>query len=72
METPNRITDFWDWLTKSANDFPPRGDTRRTLVDDGTEVNLRPDSESGGPTIEVVAPGIWEESEGAPAAAVRR
>lgn len=57
LKTPNHLEDFWDWLTKSANDLPPRGDTSRRLLDDGTEVNLRPDSESGGPTIEVVTPG---------------
>jgi hypothetical protein len=57
LETPEQIKDFWDWLTKSAQNLPPRGDTARRLLDDGTEINLRPDSESGGPTIEVVTPG---------------
>ncbi|OBG28972.1 hypothetical protein [Mycobacterium sp. 852002-51057_SCH5723018] len=57
LETPNQIKDFWDWLTEGAHDLPPRGDTARRLLDDGTEINLRPDSESGGPTIEVVTPG---------------
>lgn len=57
LETPNEIRDFWDWLTKSARDLPPRGDTARRLLEDGTEINLRQNSESGGPTIEVVTPG---------------
>jgi hypothetical protein len=57
LDTPEEIKDFWDWLTKSANDLPPRGDTARKVLDDGTEINLRPDSSSGGPTIDVVTPG---------------
>jgi hypothetical protein len=57
LDTPDEIKNFWDWLTKSARDLPPRGDTTRRILDDGTEVNLRPDSTSGGPTIEVVTPG---------------
>jgi hypothetical protein len=57
LDTPDQIKSFWDWLTKSAGDLPPRGDTLRKVLDDGTEINLRPDSSSGGPTIEVVTPG---------------
>jgi hypothetical protein len=57
LNTPDELRDFWDWLTKTAKDLPPRGDTARRVLDDGTEINLRPDSSSGGPTIEVVTPG---------------
>jgi hypothetical protein len=57
LDTPDEVRDFWDWLTGSAGDLPPRGDTARKVLDDGTEINLRPDSSSGGPTIEVVTPG---------------
>jgi hypothetical protein len=57
LDTPEEIRDFWDWLTRGATDLPPRGDTTRKTLDDGTEIDLRPDSSSGGPTIEVVTPG---------------
>jgi hypothetical protein len=57
LDTPDEIKNFWDWLTESARDLPPRGDTARRVLGDGTEINLRPDSSSGGPTIEVVTPG---------------
>jgi hypothetical protein len=57
LDTPDQISDFWDWLTRGAKDLPPRGDTARKTLDDGTEVDLRPDSSSGGPTIDVVTPG---------------
>lgn len=57
LETPEEIKHFWDWLTKGASDLPARGDTARKVLPDGTEIDLRPDSESGGPTIDVVTPG---------------
>jgi len=57
VKTPEELKEFWDWLTKGAKDLPPRGDTARKVLDDGTEVDLRPNSSSGGPTIEVVTPG---------------
>ena len=57
MDTPDEIRKYFDWLTKSARDLLPRGDTLRKALSDGTEINLRPDSDSGGPTIEVVTPG---------------
>lgn len=57
LDTPDQIRDFWDWLTRGAKDLPPRGDTTRKTLDDGTEIDRRPDSSSGGPTIEVVTPG---------------
>uniref|UniRef100_UPI0037423A39 hypothetical protein n=1 Tax=Mycobacterium avium TaxID=1764 RepID=UPI0037423A39 len=56
VDTPDELKNFWDWLTKGARDLPPRGDTLRKALGDGTEIDLRPDSESGGPTIEVVTP----------------
>jgi hypothetical protein len=57
LDTPDQIKDFWEWLTKGAKDLPPRGNTARKILDDGTEIDLRPDSSSGGPTIDVVTPG---------------
>lgn len=63
LDTPDEIKNFWDWLTESARDLPPRGDTARRVLDDGTEINLRPDSSSGGPTIEVVTPGSGKNPE---------
>jgi hypothetical protein len=57
LDTPDQIRDFWDWLTRGAKDLPPRGDTARKTLDDGTEIDLRPGSSSGGPTIDVVIPG---------------
>ncbi len=57
LNTPDQIRGFWDWLTQGAKDLPPRGETTRKVLDDGTEIDLRPDSSSGGPTIDVVTPG---------------
>jgi hypothetical protein len=57
LDTPEEIADFWDWLAKNARDLPPRGDVTRKVLDDGTEISLRPRSESGGPTVEVITPG---------------
>ncbi|OBF15972.1 hypothetical protein [Mycobacterium kubicae] len=57
LETPQDIQRFWDWLTRSAQDLAPRGATRRKQLADGTEIELRPGSKSGGPTIEVTTPG---------------
>jgi hypothetical protein len=57
LDTPEEIQDFWDWLTKDARDLPPRGETTRKSLEDGTEINLRPHSTSGGITIEVLQPG---------------
>jgi hypothetical protein len=57
LDTPDEIKNFWDWLARNARDLPPRGDATRKVLDDGTEISLRPDSSSGGPTIEVVNPG---------------
>lgn len=57
VQTPEQLKEFWDWLTRGAKDLPPRGDTTRKVLDDGTEVDLRPNSSSGGPTIDVQTPG---------------
>jgi hypothetical protein len=57
LDTPEEITDFWDWLTRNAHDLAPRGGTTRKALEDGTEIDLRPHSESGGPTIEALLPG---------------
>lgn len=57
LDTPEEIQNFWDWLTRNARDLPPRGDTTRKVLEDGTEIDLRPRSTSGGPTIEALLPG---------------
>lgn len=57
LDTPEEIQDFWDWLARNGRDLPPRGDTARKLLEDGTEIDMRPHSESGGPTIEALLPG---------------
>jgi hypothetical protein len=56
LDTPEEIRDFWDWLAENARDLPPRGDTTRKALEDGTEINLRPHSTSGGTTIEIILP----------------
>ncbi len=57
LDTPQEIKDFWDWLAKNARDLPSRGDVTRKILDDGTEISMRPGSKSGGPTIEGLLPG---------------
>jgi hypothetical protein len=57
LDTPEEMQHFWDWLTKDARDLPPRGETTRKALEDGTEIDLRPGSASGGITIEVIQPG---------------
>lgn len=57
LETPQEIQDFWDWLAKNARDLPQRGNVTRKVLDDGTEISVRPESKSGGPTIEALLPG---------------
>jgi hypothetical protein len=57
LDTPEEIKEFWDWLSKGATgDLPPVGFPRKVL-EDGTEVKMRPDSDSGGPVIDVIPPG---------------
>lgn len=58
LDTPEEIKDFWDWLSKNARDMPPASDGfPRKVLDDGTEISMRPGSKSGGPTIEANIPG---------------
>lgn len=57
LDTPEQIQDFWDWLAKNARPLPPSGKVTRKILDDGTEISVRPGSGSGGPTIEAVLPG---------------
>jgi hypothetical protein len=57
LDTPQEIKDFWDWLAKNARDLPPRCGFTRKVLDDGTEISMRPGSKSGGPTIEALLPG---------------
>lgn len=57
FDTPEEIQDFYDWLTRNTlGDSPPVGFPRKVL-EDGTEISLRPDSQSGGPTIDIKFPG---------------
>jgi hypothetical protein len=57
LDTPEEIKDFWDWLAKNARDLPPRSDVTRKVLEDGTEISIRPNSTSSGPTIETILPG---------------
>jgi hypothetical protein len=57
LDTPEQIKEFWDWLSKNARDLPTRGDVTRKVLDDGTEISVRPGSKSGGPTIQALLPG---------------
>ncbi len=58
LDTPEEIRKFFDWLSKGAvGDLPNSGGFPRMKLPDGTEIKLRPDSTSGGPTIEAVPPG---------------
>jgi hypothetical protein len=57
LDTHEAIRDFWDWLAKNAHDLPQRGDLTRKVLDDGTEISIRPGSKSGGPTVEALLPG---------------
>jgi hypothetical protein len=57
LQTPEEIQDFWDWLAKNARDLPQRGNVTRKVLDDGTEISVRPESKSGGPTVEALLPG---------------
>lgn len=57
LPTPEEIQKFYDWLTKnSVGNLPPFGFPRRQL-EDGTVIEMRPNSSSGGPVIEVKPPG---------------
>jgi hypothetical protein len=58
LDTPEEIREFWDWLTKGAvGDLPHSGGFPRKELEDGTAIKFRPESGSGGPTVEVVPPG---------------
>ena len=57
LDTPDEIKNFWEWLAENARDLPPRGDVTRKVLDDGTEIKMRPDSDSGGPVVDVIPPG---------------
>jgi hypothetical protein len=57
LDTPEEIRKFYEWLTKGAvGEVPPFGFPRR-MLEDGTVIEMHPDSRSGGPAIEVKAPG---------------
>jgi hypothetical protein len=57
LDTPEEIRRFWDWLSNGAvRDLPSVGFPRK-LLEDGTEIKMRPDSDSGGPVIDVIPPG---------------
>jgi hypothetical protein len=57
LATPEEIQKFYEWLTRnSVGNLPPFGFPRRQL-EDGTVIEMRPNSSSGGPVIEVKPPG---------------
>jgi hypothetical protein len=58
LDTPEEIRKFWEWLSKGAvGDLPPVGGFPRKVLEDGTEIRMRPDSDSGGPVVDVIPPG---------------
>jgi hypothetical protein len=61
LDTPEEMQDFWDWLAKSGRNLPSPGNVTRKALEDGTEIKMRPTSESGGPTVEVIFPGGGRE-----------
>jgi hypothetical protein len=61
LGTPEEMQDFWDWLAKNGRDLPSPGSVTRKALEDGTEVSVRPSSESGGPTVEVIFAGGGRE-----------
>jgi hypothetical protein len=56
LDTPDQIQDFWDWLAKNGHDLPTSEGITRKALDDGTVISVRPTSDSGGPTVEVIFP----------------
>jgi len=57
LPTSEEIQKFYEWLTRnSVGNLPPFGFPRRQL-EDGTVIEMRPNSSSGGPVIEVKPPG---------------
>jgi hypothetical protein len=56
LDTPEEMQGFWDWLAKNGRDLPSPGSVTRKALEDGTEISVRPSSESGGPTVEVIFP----------------
>jgi hypothetical protein len=57
LPTSEEIQKFYEWLTgNSVGNLPPFGFPRRQL-EDGTVIEMRPSSSSGGPVIEVKPPG---------------
>jgi hypothetical protein len=57
LDTAEEIQDFYDWLTKnSTGHAPSAAPFPRERLDDGTILALRPDSRSGGETINVTLP----------------
>ncbi|MGA8330269.1 MAG: hypothetical protein WB777_13350 [Mycobacterium sp.] len=60
LRTPEEIQEFYEWLTRnSVGNLPPFAFPRRQL-EDGTVIEMRPNSSSGGPVIEVKPPGAKE------------
>ena len=57
LDTPEEIQRFWDWLSKGAVSDVPSDKFPRKLLEDGTEIKMRPDSGSGGPVVDVIPPG---------------
>lgn len=58
LDTPEEIRDFYEWLAKGAvSDLPPRKDFSGKKLEDGTEIQFRPESGSSGPAVDVIPPG---------------
>ncbi len=58
LDTPDEIRKFFEWLSRAAvGDLPNSGGFPQKELPDGTRLRLRPDSTSGGPTLEAIPPG---------------
>ena len=61
LPTPEQIGDLYNTLTQNATPLPPgtygKGLGKWATLPDGTRIGYRPDSEWGGPTVEIWDPG---------------
>ena len=61
LPTPQQILDLYNQLTENATPLPTgtygKGFGKWATLPDGTRIGYRPESESGGPTVEIWDPG---------------
>lgn len=62
VKSKKELNKLWERLTKNARELEPKTDKRhgrsiyKRILDDGTQINYRVDSRSGGETIDIHAP----------------